>query len=171
MSSSPAIDGVLVQWGERLFYPGNRVVKSRTPRLGPFSSRADAIRSRIESTVRRAPQVMVKVTGGGPGMKAITAHFRYISKNGQLQIEDDRGVVEQGRDVLKDIERQWRYGGAHIDDVGHRREALNVMLSMPKGTDPLILQKAAREFAKIASSPITAMSWSCTPTRPTRTCT
>ena len=149
MSSSPAIDGVLVQWGERLFYPGNRIVKSRTPRLGPFSSRADAIRSRIEATVRRAPQVMVKVTGGGRGMKAIAAHFRYISKNGQLQIEDDRGIVEQGRDVLKDIERQWRYGGAYIDDVGHRREAFNVMLSMPKGTDPLILQKAAREFAKI----------------------
>jgi hypothetical protein len=149
MSSRPAIDGVLVQWGERLFYPGNRIVRSRTPRLGPFSSRADAIRSRIESTVRRAPQVMVKVTGGGRGMKAIAAHFRYISKNGQLQIEDDRGVVEQGRDVLKDIERQWRYGGAYIDDVGHRREALNVMLSMPKGTDPLTLQKAAREFAKI----------------------
>jgi len=149
MSSSPAIDGVLVQWGERLFYPDNRIVKSRTPRLGPFSSRADAIRSRIESTVRRAPQVMVKVTGGGHGMKAIAAHFRYISKNGQLQIEDDRGVVEQGRDVLADIERQWRYGGAYIDDVGHRRDAFNVMLSMPKGTDPLILQKAAREFAKI----------------------
>jgi len=149
VSSSPAIDGVLVQWGERLFYPDNRIVKSRTPRLGPFSSRADAIRSRIESTVRRAPQVMVKVTGGGRGMKAIAAHFRYISKNGQLQIEDDRGVVEQGRDVLADIERQWRYGGAYIDDVGHRRDAFNVMLSMPKGTDPLILQKAAREFAKI----------------------
>jgi len=149
MSSSPAIDGVLVQWGERLFYPGNRIVKSRTPRLGPFSSRADAIRSRIEATVRRAPQVMVKVTGGGRGMKAIAAHFRYISKNGQLQIEDDRGNVERGRDVLAGIERQWRYGGAYSDDVGHRREAFNVMLSMPKGTDPLILQKAAREFAKI----------------------
>jgi len=149
MSSSPAIDGVLVQWGERLFYPGNRIVKSRTPRLGPFSSKAQAIRSRIESTVRRAPQVMVKVTGGGRGMKAIAAHLRYISKNGQLQIEDDRGVVEQGRDVLKDIERQWQYGGACIDDIGHRHEAFNVMLSMPKGTDPLTLQKAAREFAKI----------------------
>lgn len=147
MSSSPAIDGVLVQWGERLFYPGNRIVKCRTPRLGPFSSRADAIRSRIEATVRRAPQVMVKVTGGGRGMKAIAA--RYISKNGQLHIEDDRGIVEQGRDVLADIERQWRYGGAYIDDIGHRREAFNVMLSMPKGTDPPILQKAAREFAKI----------------------
>ena len=117
MSSSPAIDGVLVQWGERLFYPGNRIVKSGAPRLGPFTSRADAIRSRIESTVRRAPQVMVKVTGGGRGMKAIAAHLRYISKNGQLKIEDDRGVVEQGRDVLRDIERQWRYGGAYIDDI------------------------------------------------------
>ncbi|MEP6740161.1 MAG: conjugal transfer protein TraS [Caldimonas sp.] len=143
---------MLVQWGERLFYPGNRIVKSRTPRLGRFSSRADAIRSRIESTVRRAPQVMVKVTGGGRGMKAIAAHFRYISKNGRLQIEDDRGIVERGRDVLQDIERQWRYGGAYIDDVGDRREAFNVMLSMPKGTDPMILQKAAREFAKIEFS-------------------
>ena len=104
MSSSPAIDGVLVQWGERLFYPGNRIVKSGAPRLGPFTSRADAIRSRIESTVRRAPQVMVKVTGGARGMKTIAAHLRYISKNGQLQIEDDRGVVEQVRAGLWDTE-------------------------------------------------------------------
>jgi hypothetical protein len=29
---------------------------------------------------------MVKVTGGGRGMKAIGAHFRYISKNGRLDI-------------------------------------------------------------------------------------
>jgi hypothetical protein len=149
MGSNPTIDGVLAQWGERLFYPGNRIVKSRTPRLGHFRSKAEAIRSRIEATVRRAPQVMVKVTGGGRGMKAIAAHLRYISKNGRLEMEDDRGVVEQGRDVLKDIERQWQYGGARIDDVGHRREAFNVMLSMPHGTYPLILQKAVREFAKI----------------------
>jgi uncharacterized protein YoaH (UPF0181 family) len=149
MSANPSIDGVLLQWGERLFYPGSRMVKTRTPRLGPFRSQADVIRSRIEATVRRAPQVMVKVTGGGRGIKAIAAHLRYISKNGRLEIEDDRGVVERGRDTLKDIERQWQYGGGYIDDVGHRREAFNVMLSMPNGTDPQILRKAAREFARI----------------------
>ena len=27
MSQGPNIDGVLIQWGDRLFYPGNRVVK------------------------------------------------------------------------------------------------------------------------------------------------
>jgi len=148
MSSDPSIDGVLVQWGERLFYPRNRIVQAWTPRLRS-QTRASAIRSRIEATVRRAPQVMVKVTGGGRGMGAIRAHFQYISKNGRLDIEDDRGAVERGKDAVKDIERQWQYGGAYIGEESHRREAFNVMLSMPRGTDPLIVQKAAREFARI----------------------
>jgi hypothetical protein len=25
------IDGVLIQWGDRLFYPGNRIVKAKPP--------------------------------------------------------------------------------------------------------------------------------------------
>lgn len=37
---SPQVDGVLVQWGERLFYPANRIVKSPpTPRLPCFGYR------------------------------------------------------------------------------------------------------------------------------------
>ena len=148
MSSQPSIDRILVQWGERLFYPGNRIVTAWTSRLRG-QSRAAAIRSRIEATVRRAPQVMVKVTGGGRGMAAIRAHFRYITKNGRLDIEDDRGAVEQGKGAVKEIERQWQFGGAYIGEEGHRREAFNVMLSMPRGTNPLIVQKAAREFAKV----------------------
>jgi hypothetical protein len=37
MTPAPNIDGVLIQWGDRLFYPGNRIVKSRPlPKLkGP----------------------------------------------------------------------------------------------------------------------------------------
>jgi hypothetical protein len=142
------MDAILVQWGDRLFYPGNRIAKAHTPRLSS-GGRARGIRSRIEAAVRRAPQVMVKLSGGGRGMKALAAHFRYITKGGRLQIEDDRGVVERGKDNLHDIERQWRYGGAHIDDVGNRREAFNITLSMPRGTDPQTVLLAAREFAKI----------------------
>ena len=91
MSHPPNIDGVLIQWGDRLFYPGNRIVKSsQQPKLSGLAARqrAAAIRERIEATVvRRVPQVMVKVTGGGRGMKAIAAHFRYVSKNGRLAID------------------------------------------------------------------------------------
>jgi hypothetical protein len=149
MTSNPTLDGVLIQWGERLLYPGNRIVRSNTPRLHTVSQRAAAIRSRIAATVRRAPQVMVKVTGGGRGMAAIAAHLRYISKNGQLPIEDDRGVTERGKEALQAIERQWRVGGSMIENRSARREAFNIMLSMPRGTDPLAVQHAAREFARI----------------------
>ena len=82
-------------------------------------------------------------------MAAIAAHFRYITKNGRLDIEDDRGIVERGKDAVREIERQWQVGGARIEREGQRREAFNIMLSMPRGTDPLTVQRAAREFAKI----------------------
>jgi hypothetical protein len=155
MAQPPNIDGILITWGDRLFYPGNRVVKVKPqPRLSGDAARlrAAAIRKRIEATVvRRAPQVMVKVTGGGRGMKVIAAHFRYISKNGRLEIEDQRGETMRGKDTLRDLSDEWRFSGSLIPDdaePGHRREAFNIMLSMPRGTDPLIVQRAAREFAQ-----------------------
>jgi len=155
MAQPPNIDGILITWGDRLFYPGNRVVKTKPqPRLNGDAARlrAAAIRKRIEATVvRRAPQVMVKVTGGGRGMKAIAAHFRYISKNGRLEVEDQRGETMRGKGALRDLADEWRFGGSLIPDDaehGHRREAFNIMLSMPRGTDPLTVQRAAREFAQ-----------------------
>ena len=152
MSVPSSVESAFVQWGERLFYPSNRIVRSdQTPRLTALSigQRAAAVRARLEATVvRRAPQVMVKVTGGGRGMAAIAAHFRYIAKGGRLAIEDDRGVVQDGKEVLRDLVEQWRYGGSEIPETSPRREAFNIILSMPRGTDPLIVQRAAREFAK-----------------------
>lgn len=155
MTQGLDIDAVLIAWGDRLFYPGNRVARARRePRLngGATRQRAAEIRRRIEATVvRRAPQVMVKVTGGGRGMKAIAAHFRYISKNGRLEIEDQGGETLRGKDCLGDLADEWRLGGSRIPDEagpGYRREAFNIMLSMPRGTDPESVRWAAREFAK-----------------------
>ncbi len=152
MTQPNDIDGVLIQWGDRLFYPGNRVVKVRPqPRLIGDMARqhAAAIRARIEATVgRRAQQVMVKVTGGGRGMRGIAAHFRYISKNGRLDIEDELSNIERGKEALRDLVDDWRLGGSRIDEISDCREAFNIMLSMPSGTDPSIVQRAARDFAQ-----------------------
>jgi hypothetical protein len=46
------------------------------------------------------------------------------------------------------LTEDWRFSGTQIEDVGYRREAFNIMLSMPRGTDPLIVHRAAREFAQ-----------------------
>jgi len=77
MTVAQTVDGVLAQWGERLFYPSNRIVKTPpTPWLDTLTRRkAAVIRGRIVATVvRRARQVVVKVTGGGRGMNAVAAH-------------------------------------------------------------------------------------------------
>ena len=150
MNDSRVIDGVLVEWGERLFYPGNRrVTPAAQARLRlPLHDRAAAIRQKIASTVRRSPQVMVKVTGGGRGMGAIAAHLRYISKGGRLQMEDDRGVAREGREAVAEVAEQWRYAGSLIPQQSERREAFNIVLSMPRGTEPQFVLRAAREFAK-----------------------
>jgi len=151
MLTPSTLDAALVQWGDRLFYPANRIVRARTPRLSGvvIQERAHAIRQRIHAVVvRHAPQVMVKVTGGGRGMGAIAAHLRYISKGGRLPIEDDRGLEHEGKEALRDLVEQWRLGGSRIPEVSERREAFNIMLSMPVGTKAEVVRSAAREFAK-----------------------
>jgi hypothetical protein len=152
MTAPMPLDGLLVQWGDRLFYPGNRIVRSPPAVLsGPgLHDRARAIRARLHATVvRGAPQVMVKVTGGGRGIAAIAAHFRYISKQGRLPIEDDRGVVHEGKEGVHDLVEQWRHAGARIAEHSERREAFNIMLSMPAGTPESALKDAARSFARV----------------------
>jgi hypothetical protein len=130
MTQVPNIDGVLITRGDRLFYPGNRIVKAKPqPKLTGDAARqrAAAIRERIEATVaRRPPQVMVRVTGGGRGMRAIAAHFRYISKNGRLDIESERGEKMRdekmrGKDALHELADDWRLGGTLIPDEPNAR--------------------------------------------------
>jgi len=151
MVNTHLVDGALVQWGDRLFYPGNRIVRSSGVALrgSTLHDRARAIRQRLHATVvRGAPQVMVKVTGGGRGMAAIAAHLRYISKSGRLPIEDDRGVVRGGKDGVLALTEQWRHAGALIPERSARREAFNLMLSMPAGTPASAVQDAVRSFAR-----------------------
>ena len=55
----------------------------------------------------------------------------------------------RGREALHDLVEQWRYSGSLIGEASHRREAFNIMLSMPAGTRPEFVQQAAREFAQV----------------------
>ena len=50
--------------------------------------------------------------------------------------------------AMLDVADPWRLGGSRIPEKSERREAFNIMLSMPRGTDPLVVQRAAREFAQ-----------------------
>lgn len=106
------------------------------------------VRQRLQGIVQRRPQVMVKISGGGRGMRSIRAHLNYISRNGQLPVETQEGERVLGRDELESMSEEWRTGGFPIDEVSTIREAYNVVLSMPAGTDAAALHRAAIAFAQ-----------------------
>ena len=144
-----AADAELQKWGRMLFArakPGSRHA-SRGMRI-PTS---DVFRREVRLVVRRAPQVMVKVTGGGRGMAVIRAHMNYIDREGNGLIDQD-GERHQGREARREIARQWAREGTPIPEWSDRREAFNIMWSMPAGTDSkkllgAVQALAARQFA------------------------
>lgn len=154
------IDGILLNWGDRLFYEPLR--RRRAPRAGrvmlPDSAlpddtqHAERLREQLARTMRRTPEVMVKITNkasGHQGMGAIRRHLDYISRNGKVELEDQDGQSICGVDALHDLVEEWRRGGWGIPSDSQRRETFNVLLSMPPGTDRQAVRDAAREFARI----------------------
>jgi hypothetical protein len=60
----------------------------------------------------------------------------------------ERGQTLQGRAAVRELAEDWRYGGSLIADTSPRREAFNIILSMPRGTDPESVRWAARHFVR-----------------------
>lgn len=154
---SGAFDG-FVEWGEELFY---RPVISQRPRKnvsGLFAivhfhhrsatSRENRVRQTLMRTTARVPEVIVKISGSGRGMHRIKVHFEYISRNGQVDLENQDGDLIAGHEAVRDLQDEWRYGLYGIPEESHKREAFNIVLSMPPGTSRELVKRAVRDFAK-----------------------
>lgn len=166
------VDGVLVEWGDQLFYGKVKPKKGsssddllsgvarglRSSKRSTMQNQgkkgggvtAAGVRSKLLATVSKKPEVMVKVTGSGRNIKQIKHHLDYVSRNGDLPLEDQDGEQIHGREAVKDLRDEWRYGGFGIPEEGTKaRESFNVVLSMPPGTDRLGVTRAARDFARV----------------------
>ena len=100
---------------------------------------------------------MVKVTGGGKSHGAVAAHFAYISRKGELEIETDDGQrvagKEDARELLKDwhldlIAGQYRWDAKTAPDARRVKLVHNIVFSMPSPTAPEKVLAAAKHFAK-----------------------
>lgn len=152
------VDGQLIIWGERLFHSPLRKARvvddpARNGKkiLPNNAKRASYVRGAIERTLRRSPEVMVKITSkqeAGRGMARIRPHLEYISRNGKLALEDQDGNTISGWAELKDLEHEWKHAGLGIPETSSRREAINVIFSMASGTDAQILKEAVKSVAQ-----------------------
>lgn len=163
MSNGKSVDDVLLDFGTSLFnqrkvpavshkrgLTGLYVPKRSKPQARAAADgrvTANSIRDKLGSIAKRTPEVVVKISGGGKGMVQIKNHLDYISRNGKLEVEDQDGSTVNGKDELKELKEEWRVGGFPIPDDSGKREAFNIVLSMPEGTPALAVKRAARDFA------------------------
>ncbi len=107
-----------------------------------------AMRAKLERIVRRAPEVMVKITGRTKDVAHLKSHLAYITRNGELDGETEQGATLVGRSGLKDLQQRWE-DDAGLDDKRRRDGSLsiNIILSMPAGTDAVAVKDSARAFA------------------------
>ena len=111
----------------------------------------------IRATVRRHPEVMIKVlTQGGGGFKAVVAHLTYIGRDGDVSLETDDGREIRTAVGASNLLEDWNLdveqadsgqvvprGNAHKPKLAHK-----LVLSMPAGTPPKDVLGAARDFAR-----------------------
>lgn len=129
---------------------GRRAPSERELRLLPAQI------EQITRTVRHAPEVMVKISGGGQSAKAVAAHFRYIGRQ-EFEIETDHGEHVRGQEAEESLIADWEldidaaesrslYRGAS----GRKPAKLvhNIVLSMPKGAPAAGVLEASRAFAR-----------------------
>jgi hypothetical protein len=111
----------------------------------------------IDRTVRRVPEVMVKVLSKDSNdLRSVSRHLNYIGRYGKLELETDDGVSIQGKhagqwlleDWDLDLDKDRRELG--LASVSGRSPKLvhKVMLSMPPGTSAEGVPEAARNFAR-----------------------
>jgi hypothetical protein len=125
-------------------------------RRGPERRLSLAQVEQVVRTVRRVPEVLVKVSGGGTSVGAVKAHFRYIGRQ-DFTIETDEGEQLTGKEAASTLIDDWGLDidadeaqSAYNGRPGRKPGKLvhNIVLSMLAGTPPEKVLAASRDFAR-----------------------
>jgi hypothetical protein len=133
--------------------------------LASYSRRGPGHRDRLSPeeiahigrTVRRSPEVMVKVLSkDSDNLRSVARHLNYIGRGGGLELETDDGERLQGRDAGQRLVEDWdldldrdRRDSKLTGTIGRAPKLVHkIMLSMPPGTPAKGVLEAARNFAR-----------------------
>lgn len=121
--------------------------KKLRPQVTPTAARMNTALGRIGRVARRRPEVMVKVTGSAHGFRSLKEHLAYITRNGKLIGEREDGTLIEGAANVRSLAEEW-WDKSGIDRPARARDTINLILSMPVGTDLQAVAEAARAFAQ-----------------------
>lgn len=118
----------------------------------PMLSPAEA-RAKLERIVRKAPEVMVKISGKQRGARHLAEHFGYISRHGKLEVRSSEGEIITDEKRLKAIAADWDMLDQAMNPYGKERPtSMSMVLSMPGGTMLEVSPEAADQFVNLRVS-------------------
>ena len=102
-------------------------------------------RAKLARIVRKAPEVVVKVTGRQRGGSHVKAHLDYIGRKGDVEIETRDGEILTSKEDIAERAAEWS------DTLEWRSRptvsSVSLIFSMPEGTDPEKVLGAVRALA------------------------
>ena len=137
-SDLPSINPLMVQQLGEALDPPFRPRRRAQPDIGSYTGK-------LVRVVNKAPEVVVKVSGTSKGAGKALAHLTYITRNGKLSAENERGEMIAGREELKDAFGEW--GITANNSSRQRAHSVHIVVSMPGGTDHQAVREGARAFA------------------------
>lgn len=103
-------------------------------------------RAKLARIVRKAPEVVVKVTGRQRGASHVKAHLCYIGRNGEIEIETRDGELLSSKTDIAERSEEWS------DTLQWRSRptvsSVSMIFSMPEGTDPEMVLGSVRALAQ-----------------------
>lgn len=106
----------------------------------------------LRATVKRitggASEVLVKITSFGKGLNHVKSHLDYITRNGNVEMENERGEIFEGRKEVNELFEDWKKDLGNSIRHKNQRDTMHMVLSMPETVDPESVKNATRQFAE-----------------------
>ena len=109
----------------------------------PFNGSA-----RLARIANHAPEVFVQLTGRNASRGGLVKYLNYVSRGGQLALEDRDGNALLGRSRLDELADDWTAQAKLSRSRTSASTNLSLVLAMPPPTNAAIVQDAARAFAR-----------------------
>jgi len=127
--------------------------RGRKTRLPPAAKKSSSGGGGAGASLRRSRtavaakhgQAVVKVLSFGHGRQSVRNQADYISRKGEIPLEDQEGNLIEGADEVKELIEGW---SDDFSEFLNARDSLHMQISVPEGSDREAAHDAVRAFAK-----------------------
>ncbi|MCM2505649.1 relaxase/mobilization nuclease domain-containing protein [Aureimonas altamirensis] len=125
-----------------------RLYRDQFPAVMQQMRQSKAATAKLARIVSKTPEVMVKVSGRTYGSDHLGEHMNYITRNGKVAAETEYGMMK-GKEAVRDLHADWTDDEKIYGNQRNVRQAplsVNMVLSMPPGSDRERFRNAVRDF-------------------------